>query len=235
MIQCDQPTIFGDAVIAAVSSVDDGPMNFRGHDLDEIQHNRVVFLDQVGIEPVQTTLVQVSYEEREHFTRYQVIGEEHAGEGMLAPTTAIVADALVTTRPEQALFLPLADCVGAILYDPENKILMVSHLGRHSVEEDGGKKSVAYLVDEFDTDPRRLLVWLSPAVGAASYPLSAFDGRGLHEVVTWQLLASGVSTENIELSAVDTAENDDYYSHSEYKAGNQSDDGRFAIVAMMAE
>ncbi|MEO7905149.1 MAG: laccase domain-containing protein, partial [Candidatus Saccharimonadales bacterium] len=159
----------------------------------------------------------------------------HLGEGMLDDNPLQPADALVVTRPGHALFLPLADCVGAVLYDPVAQVLMVSHLGRHSAQVDGAAQSVRYLQDQFASQPDNLLVWLSPAVGASSYPLSGSDSAGLHDVITAQLLRSGVATSAIQTCAIDTAVSADYFSHSQFVAGNQAVDGRFAIVAMMRE
>lgn len=235
MIKHDQPTIFGDKVIVAVSSVEDGAMNFKGYDPDVIRDNRSAFLDQAGIDPLTTTLVQVTYEDTTDFTRYAVVDEDHAGEGIFEPDSALVADALVAIHPEQALFLPLADCVGAVIYDPIASVLMVSHLGRHSVEQAGGEKSIRYLIDQFGSNPNDLLVWLSPAAGKADYPLHALGGKGLHEAVLEQMIKSGVQPSNIEVSQVNTAEDPEYYSHSEFLKGDQPDDGRFAIVAIMAD
>lgn len=235
MILHDQPTIFGDSIIAGVSSIDDGPMNFRNNDPAEIASNRRAFFDAVGIDPLQVTLLQVSYEDTTDFTRYKVVEDEQAGEGALEPLSDTIADALVVTRPEQAIFLPLADCAGAIIYDPANRILMVSHLGRHSVEQLGGKKSIEYLVREFSCIPSTLQVWLSPAAGKNNYPVHACGGKGLHEVIIEQMTEAGVDRNAIEVSHVDTTESDEYFSHSEFKAGNQAADGRFAIVAMLLE
>lgn len=233
MIKSDQPTIFGDRIVVAVSSIEDGPMNFKGNNPEDVRANRLAFLEQVGVDPLEATLVQVTYEDTTDFTRYKIVGEEQAGEGMLEPVSNTEADALVATRPEQALFLPLADCIGVVIYDQENEIMMASHIGRHSAEQDGGSKSIEYLVKEFGSDPSDLLVWLSPAVGKNSYPLEKFNGKGLHEVVAQQIIKAGVGVENIEVSPTDTAQSEDYYSHSEFRASNQSGDGRFAVVAMM--
>lgn len=235
MIKNHQPTIFGDRIVAGLSSAEDGPMNFKNHDAAEIRLNRESFLGDVGIDPTDATLLQVTYGDNTDFNRYKVIDEEHLGEGILEPKSQTEADALVVFRPGHAIFLPLADCSGAIIYDQQNEILMVSHLGRHSVELNGGERSIQFLRDEFDSNPENLLVWLSPAVGKNSYPLDFFKGKGLQEVILEQLIKSGVNPSNIELSPVDTAEDPDYYSHSQYKAGKQDGDGRFAIVAMMSE
>lgn len=236
MILPDQPTIFGDALIVGVSSYEDGNMSF-GYDEsdDEVVANRQMFLGQLGLEAGQVTQVKVIYADTTDFTRYHVIDDDQQGEGMLYAEYDFAADALVVTRPDHALFLPLADCVGAIMYDPANQILMVSHLGRHNIEADGVVKSVKYLVEGFGSDPSELLIWLSPAAGAANYPLRSFNNRGLHEVVYSELVKSGVRHDHIEVSAVDTTESDEYFSHSQYLAEERDDDGRFAIVAMMRD
>lgn len=235
MIASDQPTIFGDAVVVGLSSVDDGNMRFGRGDDDAVRANREEFLRQLGVDPLETTLVQITYTDATDFARYYIVDEESQGEGILEQGARLHADALVVTRPDHALFLLIADCVGTVIYDPRNKILMVSHIGRHSAEIEGARRSVAYLQDEFGSEPADLLVWLSPAVGPETYPLHAMDNRGLHEVIIDQLLSTGVTSDHIEASTVDTADSDNYYSHSEFVAGNRSEDGRFAIVAMMRE
>lgn len=235
MIKHDQPTIFKDSIIALVSSVDDGPMNFKGNNPEEIRANRLAFLEEADVDPLQTTLLQVTFRDTTDFARYKIVSEENEGEGMLEPVSSIEADALVVTRPEQAIFLPLADCAGAVIYDPSNQVLMVSHLGRHSVEVDGGKRSIEYLMREFGSVPGELLVWLSPAVGKQSYPLYTLGNQGLHEAIVAQMISAGAQPGNIEVSHVDTAENPSYFSHSEFLAGNRPTDDRFAVVAMMVE
>lgn len=231
MIQADQPRIFGRYCTVAVSSQEDGTMTFRGNDPDQVVKNRQAFLEKVGINLSLATLVQVTYDD--DFARYHTVNDSHKGEGMSVPQSKIIADALVTTSPNHALFLPIADCCAVVLFDPVKKILMVSHVGRQSVEVDGARRSVKYLIQNHAVDPTLLLVWLSPAVGKATYPLYAFDNRGLHEVIVHQLKRAGVKKENIEVSGVDTAFDNKYFSHSQYRAGARNDDGRFAVVAMM--
>jgi copper oxidase (laccase) domain-containing protein len=234
MIAKDQPSIFGEDVIAAVSSVSDGNMRFgRGDDDEETFQNRLAFLYAAGVNPENATLVQVTYENAEHFARYKQVGEDEKGEGIFAPKSNTIADALVVTKPNHALFLPLADCAGIILYDAAKHLLMVSHVGRHSAEIDGARTSVEYLVKEFQTNPSDLKAWVSPAVGKATYPIHAKGGKSLHEVIHEQLHAAGLPEENIELSSVDTATDENYFSHSQFKRGNRKSDGRFVIVAQM--
>ncbi len=235
MLNNSQSSIFGSDIVIGLSSVHDGNMRFASGDEGEVCDNRIRFLGQLDIDPTQATLVQVSYEDTTDFTRYHVADDENLGEGMLAPFSDLHADALTVTRPDHALFLPLADCIGAVIYDVEAKIMMMTHLGRHSVEQMGAIKSVQYLIDEFGSDVRDLRVWLSPSVGGDSYPLHKFNDRSLQDVVCDQFEQAGIGLEQIELSNIDTADDDNYFSHSEYLAGNQMSDGRFAIVAMMRD
>jgi copper oxidase (laccase) domain-containing protein len=231
MIVKDQPTIFGADVTAAISSKSDGNMKFGIGDTAEVEKNRRHFLEKVGLDITRTTLVSITYD-TDDFAKYRIATPDEKAGGMLATTQIEYADALVTDQPYHALFLPLADCVGAIMHDNEHGVLMVSHVGRHSAEIDGARRSVKFLKDHYNTNPRQLKVWLSPGVGKASYPLHRFGGKGLQDVIVDQLLASGVAEVNIEKSTIDTAVSKEYYSHSEYLKGND-DHGRFAIVAEM--
>jgi len=230
VIASDQPTIFNKEIIAAVSSKKDGNLKFGiGNDYGVVA-NRQAFLKQVGIDSAHTTLVGITYA-TDSFAKYRVVSEDDKQEGMVHKSERF-ADALLASQSGHALFLPLADCVGAILYDSTQKLLMVSHLGRHSVEVEGAVKSVEYMKQHGAT-VETIKVWLSPAVGKATYPLHAFNGQSLHEVIVSQLLRSGVRRGNIGVSNVNTAHDENYYSHSQFLKGNEADAGRFAIVAMM--
>lgn len=231
MVTAHQPTIFGASVIAAVSSKANGTMKFGIGKSDEVVNNRNAFLKSVGIATDQTTLVKITYD-TDDFTKYRIVTEAEKGAGMRGTDATEHADALVTTQPNHALFLPLADCVGAILYDEAHHALMVSHLGRHSVEAQGAARSVEYLKSHCASNPSRIKVWLSPGVGKATYPLRAFEGKGLHEVIVAQLRQAGINEANIENTNINTATSEEYYSHSEHLKGND-EPGRFAIVAMM--
>ena len=233
MIKKDQPVIFkGAGVIAAVSSIQDGTMKFDSNSSDDVVTNRRRFLKSAGVDISNVTLVKVTYDTHD-FAKYRIITHHDKRAIIEADDTVEFTDALAVNQPNHALFLPLADCVGVILYDPTKHVLMVSHLGRHSTEIDGGRKSVEYLVENFAVNPRNLLIWLSPAVGSATYPLKKFNGKGLHQMIIHQLTMAGVIPENIEASKVDTATDPNYFSHSQYLKDPSQPNGRFAIVAMM--
>lgn len=231
----DQPTIFDPTVTVAVSSVDDGNMKFGVNEGEDVVANRQNFLQQVGISLDQTTPISLTYDRDDYATYYEV-ADEDKGQNMRRPEKMPATDALVTTRPNHALFLAVADCCPVVLYDQTKRILMLSHIGRHSAEVDGGRRSVEHLQQKYGSNPADLKIWLGPAVGKATYPIVKKGGRGLHELILEQLAEAGILSGNIEVCSADTATDPSYFSHSLFKAGKQTGgDGRFAVVAMMTE
>lgn len=217
----------------AISTVADGNMAMN-QDLtnrDLVVKNRSTFLAANGIKLQDTTRVKIVYQGN-NYRRYLEIGDHQKGQGMTG-SDGSAADGLITRRPGLALFLPLADCVGTAIYDPDQQILMLSHLGRHSLEQNGGMASVRFLVDHYGCDPSKLLVWLTPAPGRANYPLFAFDNRAFKDVVVEQLQSTGIATKHITDQASDTTQDERYFSHSQFLKGQQTGDGRYAIVAVM--
>lgn len=213
------------------STTADGFMKSPDRNFATVLPARTAFLQKHDIDPHDTTLVQVVYE-TDDFCRYVTLSDDDKGDGITRAAT-IAADALVVTEPGHALFLPLADCIGAVIHDPIKNILMLSHLGRHNLAQVGGTKCVEYLAEKHGVNPADLTVWLSPAAGKDSYPLYAFDNRSLHDVAVEQLLAAGILHKNITVSPIDSAADDNYFSHSQFLKGNRQTDGRHAVVAIL--
>lgn len=216
----------------ATSTIKDGTMkSIHKGDIASVNEHRTSFLRRHDIQPADTTLVRLIYEGND-YKRYASIDNAAKGDGIVRQST-ITADALVVTQPGHALFLPIADCIGAVIHDPTKNILMVSHLGRHNLEQNGGAASVQYLAEQFGASPTDLTVWLSPAAGKASYPLFSFDNQSLHDVAKQQLVNAGILATNIEISKIDSAADTNYFSHGQYLKGNRETDGRFSIVAIL--
>ncbi len=205
-------------------------MKLTGFDEQEVAQNREKFLRKFGTTPKKSALVQINYES-DDFCRYVVADETSAGEGIIKP--GYIADALATQQKGLALFLPLADCGGVVLFDPKNQALMLSHLGRHSLEQNGALESVEFMQQQFGSNPNDLIVAISPVAARETYPLYAFENSGIDEVIIDQLTMAGVDTERITPPHSYTTFDPNFYSHSEFLAGRQKDDGRFAMVAML--
>ncbi len=258
MIGEHQPANFDEEkLVVAVSSREDGNQSFRVQGADEkdtddvIRRNRAIFCEAAGIDPNSCAFIYVQYGDERDYETYRVVGGDDIGPGMFEPGTARVADGLATDRQGIGLFLPLADCNGAVIYDPNKNALMVSHLGRHSTMIEGARKSTEFMQKQFGSNPGDIKVWLSPSAGKDSYFVNLAPGPGHHDFATdpsWNkfrnivddkvfldlagynrngFLEAGVLPENIEVSPVDTTKSTEYPSHG------RGEPWRFVVVAMM--
>ena len=221
-------------LLVAISKVENGNMYIPNDVTNEaVLKNRQVWLASQGIDLSHTTRMTVTYE-RPDFCRYYTVAEEHKGVSL--PTADIIpADGLVVTKPGHALFLPVADCVATVFFDEVHSVFMLAHLGRHSLEQEGGIKSVEYLIEHFGVNPATLKVWLAPTPNKQAYPIFALDNKGMKEVLYEQLAKVGITAENIIDNKADTVTDPEYYSHTAFLKGGKAEDGRFAMVAMMVE
>ena len=160
------------------------------------------------------------------------MGPHDAGEGITRPS-GLVAEGLFTGKKRLALFLPVANCIGMVVYDKVHQVLGLSHLGRHSLLQQGGSETMRYMKDNFGTDARDVQIWLSAAAGNDNYPLHDFDGRSMHEVAVEQLRIAGVQRGGIAVDTRDTTTDLALFSHSEFLKDNRDTDGRQATVAMI--
>lgn len=157
----------------------------------------------------------------------------------------VTADGLFTQRPGVGLFLPVADCIATVLYDPERRLLAQLHMGRHSTRTDILSRTLRQFIDH-GSKVADIQVWMAPAATKASYVLDYFEPY--HEQA-WQgyvdkkpdgyyldlqgynravLEAAGVLPGAITVSPINTMQDERYFSHAR---GDVT--GRFAVIAMM--
>ena len=221
---------FDTSVLVAMSDVNDGSMS-KAVGEDERDANRSRFLRSRGISSDDTTLVRLLYEGND-YCRFEVVGNERAGDGITRPTSH-VNDGLFTTMAGLALFLPVADCVATVLYDPLHHALGLVHLGRHNLEQKAATEAVRFMQAAFESRAEDLKAFLGPAAGRAAYPVRSLNGRGLQEIALEQLKTAGVIESNIVTDPRDTTNDPTFFSHSEFLKGNRELDGRQAVVAML--
>lgn len=225
--------------VVLLSTTNDGSMYNRHNDTDpNVIKNRTDFLKQHGIDMSQTTRVNPNMLVRDkelhdtNFCRYIEVGKEQQGLGMYR-NDIDDADGLITREAGHALIAPVADCIGAVIYDPRNEILMLSHLGRQSLEQQGGVKSVQYLKEHYGSDPTDLKVWMTPAPSKEAYPIWKLDNKGMKEVMFEQLNAAGILVANVHDDPTDSDKSPLYYSYTNFFNGRSNEDGDHMMVAMM--
>jgi copper oxidase (laccase) domain-containing protein len=220
-----------DGMTIGYSEVRDGPFVMKGNNEAELLEINQHYLRRLGVDPDKAVRVRMNYE-RTDFTRYKQVDAVEAGH--ILASQIDVYDGLATQTSQLTLFLPLADCIGAVIYDPIHKAFMVSHLGRHNIEQRGAVASIEFMTKTFNSQPSDCHVWLSPAAGKAKYPLFSFDNQSLHEVALQQCEDAGVLPESIMTDQRDTTQDEQLYSHSEYLKDARPLDGRFIITASLA-
>ena len=244
MIRTDQPTCFPSDLLVAVSSKDDGTMlnRIRGRHVAEVLENRQRFCDQIGVKYDDVVYHVISYDQTQTFDNIAEVIEadtvKHNNEG-------IFADALYTETAGIGLFLPVADCIATVIYDPKRRALMLVHLGRHSTVAQLMTRAVQYFVER-GSQAKDLQIWMSPSITQKNYRMDYFnhtsdtnwrnfcrqtadgiylDMQGFNRSLAVQ---AGVPGDNIFISPIDTADDPNYFSHS---AGDTA--GRFAVLAEM--
>ena len=244
MIVADQPTCFSPDLLVTVSSKNDGTMlnRIRGRHVDEIMGNRRRFCDKSGVLYDNVVYQIISYDQGQTFDNIVSVAEfdkvKHNNEG-------IFSDALYTESTGVGLFLPVADCIATVIYDPKRRALILAHLGRHSTIAKLMPRAILYFVER-GSQVRDLQIWMSPSITQKNYRMDYFnytddddwqnfchkksdgfylDMQGFNRSLAVQ---AGVPADNIFISPIDTADNPNYFSHSSGDVG-----GRFAVVACM--
>lgn len=242
MIYTDQPDCFDATVLVAVSSKRDGSMLNRdkGVHHPDIIRNRRHFCEHNKALYEDTVYQKICYGSSE---TYELL-KEVTHNDTVQYHAEVHADALFTTEVGVGLFLPVADCVATIVYDPERRFLALLHMGRHSTLTSLVKKTIGCF-EKHGSNMDDLIVWMSPSAKRDTYRLDWFDhehdedwqefltkGNGyfldLPGYNRQRFVECGVNSERIYISPVDTTKDSNYFSH---RAEDTTD--RIAVLAMM--
>ena len=244
MIAADQPTCFPSNLLVAVSSKDDGTMldRGRGRHAADVVANRRTFCHQIGIDYDDAVYQVIEYGQAQTFDH---IAKVDNADTIKNNSQGMFADALYTETTGVGLFLPVADCIATVIYDPKRRALMLAHLGRHSTVAQLMTRAVQYFVKR-GSQAKDLQIWMSPSITQKNYRMDYFnhtndtnwhnfcrqtadgiylDMQGFNRSLAVQ---AGVPGDNIVISPIDTADNPNYFSHS---SGDTA--GRIAVVVMM--
>lgn len=222
--------LFDDKVEVVVTERADGNMKavpaMDKAALQQTLRNRLAAVEALGLDAATTALVRVTYDTQD-FCKFMMLATTE-GMGLQDGFAVRHSDGLLTTTQGLGLFLPLADCLGIILYDPKERVLMLVHCGRHTLLQQGAAKALRFMQEHTGSHPSDIQAWFSPCAGKESYPLYEADNKGLQEYAAEQLTQAGVASEALVLSGIDTTCSPDYFSHSK---GDTED--RFAICATL--
>lgn len=173
-----QFTHFPDFVMQAVSTRFGGysqnnDLNLALHTGDNTEHvieNRTKFCHAVG-----SSIEHIVTPQQVHGERIVYVTEEDRGRGAWNYADAISdCDALITDRPNVALFLCFADCVPVLFVDPVNHAIGLSHAGWKGTAKKIGQKTLLQMQERFGTKPKDCLVGIAPSIGACCYEVDDY-------------------------------------------------------------
>lgn len=141
-------------------------------------------------------------------------------------------DALITNKTNIQLAVTIADCTPILIFDPVTRSVAAVHAGWRGTVKGIAAKTIAMLEAEFGADPANCVAYIGTCIDECSFEVGEdvsehFEGKykrydsekqkyfvDLKASNRDQLLASGLSEENIEVSPLSTVlNNEDYFSY----------------------
>lgn len=220
--------LFNDEVEIGISEIKDGNMRLLETENvtePDIQKNQEKLCDLINLVAKETARIRTVYGERNTFTKYDEITNENLNEYTINNSEKLIpiTDGLITKCLNVGILLPLADCLGVVVFDEKQRILGLLHSGRQNIEQHGPEKFVRTFIENHHSDPKNLRIYFSPY--ALDYKIYSLENKSLSEATVEQLTNAGVLKENILDEKIDTVSNENFPSNSH---GDKN--FRFAIV-----
>lgn len=114
-------------------------------------------------------------------------------------------DALVTTRPDVALAVLVADCVPLLLFEPAGDVVAAVHAGREGVRA-GVVDAVLSVIEGLGARPQSIRAVLGPAIGGCCYEVPQQLREGIAAVVPSARATTRWGTPALDLPAAVTAQ-----------------------------
>lgn len=226
----------------ATSTKDDGNMSFKWGDSKDVAINRKNFLKKVNILPSNCVVMNL-----QHGTGISHVDSSVKGRGIYEPG-GLEADCLITSEKEVYLFMLTGDCLPVVIYDQKRNVLALAHISRMNTSQLFIQKLIKHLIIEFKCPPEDLKVSIGPAIHKESYIKEEVaekrnpawqkfitnrpDGKILIDLIGYnkkQMIESGILSQHIEVSDIDTAQSLKFFSHRRSETTGEPE-GRFATV-----
>lgn len=158
-----------------------------------------------------------------HGSHIEVITEKKDRGWESAEGAVPECDALITNVKGVILAILTADCVPILLYDPKREAVGAVHAGWRGTHAEITFKTVQKMKEAFGSNPEEIIAGIAPSIGRCCYEIGeevarffwmqpeVLEKRGqsyrldLPLANKIQLLAAGLTEENIEMSGICTA------------------------------
>jgi len=234
-------------IFHAFSVVADGNMSFLWGEKEEVLENRKKFFNNLGIQLDACVSMKVLDEDN-----ITIVDGSYKRKGMSEIDDAVKTDGLITQEKGLYLFLLIADCLPVIVFDPVKKVLGLLHCSWKSTEAKLASKIIDRIINEFHCDPANIVVGIGPSVKQESFcfvdPIQKKldgwqdflkdipDGQTCIDLMgynQYQLEKQGVLRKNIHISPINTATDQEFFSHYRDSRGGDIKEGRFACLVSL--
>ena len=250
MIAKDQPTIFDKTKVQiVVASKEDGHLKSNSaDDVQEVTARIRAITGKTGL-PFES-VIALNVAARQDAWDEIVDVTTKPDHPLIAWNERVVSDVLVTNIPDVVLMLPVADCNAVAIHDPVKNVLAVVHLGWQSTVAELATKIIQHLQQKYQSSATDLRIYISPSIRVESYIFEQVSqandpawrpflhntdkgvGVDLPGYNRQKFIDVGVAVEHIELSPINTATSDKYFSHYQAMRSDEPD-GRFALLARL--
>ena len=134
--------LFDGKVEVGISEISDGNMRFFGDgNENEIIENQKKLGKALDLSGDKIARIRTIYSDRKNFTDYHEITDKNLLEYAIVNSEKQipVSDGLTTICSNIGILLPLADCLGIVVFDKEHQATGLLHSGRQNVEQYGPK------------------------------------------------------------------------------------------------
>lgn len=185
-----------------VSDADIGPLNLGRIGVDELDHVRENFTRVRAALGVSS----IACVDQRHTTEVRVVGdadwergpEQHLGSAVPGQRANPVADALVSTRPDVALCVRIADCLPVLLADAEAGVIGAAHAGRVGLAAGVVTNTVRVMREHGATT---ITAWLGPHVCGRCYEVEAEMADEVGAVLPGSRTSTSWGTPALDLAA----------------------------------
>ncbi|MCX7842431.1 MAG: peptidoglycan editing factor PgeF [Clostridia bacterium] len=104
-----------------------------------------------------------------HEANVKVVGEQDRGKGIICESDIKGYDGLVTDRAGVVLVTFYADCVPVYFFDPEKRVIAVSHSGWRGTVKEIGAVTVRKMAEVYGSNPANIEAAIGPSIAKCCF------------------------------------------------------------------
>jgi len=239
-LKIEKPKIFPNTVISGVSKKNissDFPDGISFHTAIDKNNNEYVANKEFLASILKTKPEQLKFQNQIHSDIIRIVNLGSKVE---------TSDALITSEKNVFLCVKIADCCGILLFDRENEVIATIHSGWKGTMQNITQKTINKMAYEYNSKAENMLAYLTPCGSACcyevKYDVAKYFPNSIKQIsedkylldlkneIKYQLSASGVLLENIEISKDCTICNKEYHS---YRRDKENAGRAVAFISMV--